>query len=306
MNGAPHSIGKPETAAVARGRISPIGYLRARFGFNLDWITRPLFGVLLAAIAVVATIEGGATFALFIAVGACAAVREWHRMFGNGRYLIPTLVSALTIVAALSTALVYPVGGLLRGLLPFAVLAVGAVLNLGIGLARHQAPLANAAGPLYVGLASLSLVILRQSAPHPDWILLIFFAAVWATDTGALFLGNLIGGPKLAPVLSPNKTWAGFLGGIACAALAAMLVALPLRAALVPAIVFGVIVALAGHLGDLFESMMKRRAGRKNSGSLIPGHGGVLDRIDSTLFAAPVAALLVLIAGFDPLAGLPS
>jgi phosphatidate cytidylyltransferase len=304
LNGAPHSLGEAQGLRASRG--GPIAYLRRRFGFNLDWITRPLFGLLLAGVAIAAAVQGGATFALFIAVGAIAGAREWHRMFADKDYLIPTAISALAIAGALASA-VGIAGGRFADLavaLPFAVLAAGALLNLLAALLRGYSARAAAAGVIYLGVAALSLVLLRLSAPHALWLVLVLFAAVWATDTGALFLGNLIGGPKLAPVLSPNKTWAGFIGGIVCAGATAALMALGLRTAILPALGFGAFVAVAGHLGDLFESFAKRRAGRKNSGSLIPGHGGVLDRIDSTLFAAPAAAVLVLLAGFDPLAGL--
>jgi phosphatidate cytidylyltransferase len=304
LNGAPHSLGEAQGLRASRG--GPIAYLRRRFGFNLDWITRPLFGLLLAGIAIAATVQGGATFALFIAVGAIAGAREWHRMFSERDYLIPTAISALAIAGALASAVTIA-GGRLADFavaLPFAILAAGALLNLLAALLGGYSARAAAGGVLYLGVAALSLVLLRLSAPHALWLVLVLFAAVWATDTGALFLGNLIGGPKLAPVLSPNKTWAGFIGGIVCAGATAALMALGLRTAILPALGFGAFVAVAGHLGDLFESFAKRRAGRKNSGSLIPGHGGVLDRIDSTLFAAPAAAVLVLLAGFDPLAGL--
>lgn len=304
MNGAPHSLGEAQGLRASRG--GPIAYLRRRFGFNVDWITRPLFGLLLAGVAIAATIQGGATFALFIAVGAIAGAREWHRMFADKDYLLPTAISALAIAGALASAVAIA-GGRFANFamaLPFAILATGALFNLLAALLRGYSARAAAAGVLYLGVAALSLVLLRLSAPHALWLVLVLFAAVWATDTGALFLGNLIGGPKLAPVLSPNKTWAGFIGGIVCAGATAALMALGLRTAILPALGFGAFVAVAGHLGDLFESFAKRRAGRKNSGSLIPGHGGVLDRIDSTLFAAPAAAVLVLLAGFDPLAGL--
>jgi len=304
LNGAPHSLGEAQGLRASRG--GPIAYLRRRFGFNLDWITRPLFGLLLAGIAVAATVQGGATFALFIAVGAIAGAREWHRMFADRDYLIPSAISALAIAGALASTVAIAGGRFANfaAALPFAILAAGALLNLLTSLLRGHSARAAAAGVLYLGVAALSLVLLRLSAPHALWLVLVLFAAVWATDTGALFLGNLIGGPKLAPVLSPNKTWAGFIGGIVCAGATAALMALGLRTAILPALGFGAFVAVAGHLGDLFESFAKRRAGRKNSGSLIPGHGGVLDRIDSTLFAAPAAAVLVLLAGFDPLAGL--
>jgi phosphatidate cytidylyltransferase len=102
---------------------------------------------------------------------------------------------------------------------------------------------------------------------------------------------------------SPNKTWAGFLGGVLLPAAGLAIYVTLLHGTGWKAAILGVVLALAAHLGDLFESWIKRRVGRKNSGSLIPGHGGVLDRIDSTLFVAPIAALLVFGFGLDPLFG---
>jgi phosphatidate cytidylyltransferase len=130
------------------------------------------------------------------------------------------------------------------------------------------------------------------------------FLAIWATDTGALFSGKLLGGPKLAPQLSPNKTWAGSIGGLACAGIVCGALAFVLGVNIASAVLFAAVLSVAGQLGDLFESLVKRRMGRKDSGGLIPGHGGVLDRIDSILFAAPVAALAILVFHFDPLAGM--
>ncbi|MEK9662524.1 MAG: CDP-archaeol synthase, partial [Alphaproteobacteria bacterium] len=137
----------------------------------------------------------------------------------------------------------------------------------------------------------------------PDGALTIFwlFAVVWAADIGAYFTGRAIGGPKLAPRISPGKTWSGFAGGMILAVLiggvggwlkggewgvAAFLVALA--------------VALASVFGDLLESWVKRRFGAKDSGSIMPGHGGVLDRIDGILTATPVLAIIAALASGDP------
>jgi phosphatidate cytidylyltransferase len=140
---------------------------------------------------------------------------------------------------------------------------------------------------------------------HGGWIVLGVFIAVWAADIGALFVGRLIGGPKLAPALSPNKTWAGFWGGVIFAGLAETLYVAVLGGPIANALIFGAFLALVGHAGDLFESWVKRRFRAKNSGTMIPGHGGMLDRVDSLLFAAPVAAGLVFLVHFDPVVGVP-
>ncbi len=151
-----------------------------------------------------------------------------------------------------------------------------------------------ALGVVYCGVPVLALIVLRR---HGDMGLLYSFwtmALVWACDIGAFFAGRSIGGPKLAPRLSPNKTWAGLIGGtIAAAMLGGALHAvagLPLAlAACSP------LLAVLSQMGDLYESWLKRRAGVKDSGNILPGHGGVLDRLDGLVPVAPVAALLVLI-----------
>ena len=276
-----------------------------KFAVSLDWITRPLFGFLLAGIAIVATLAGGLAFAIFLSVGCAAGAREWHRFFAKSGFLLPTAVT----VAAMAGALLAQLYGLhflflSAGLLPFAILAAGFGCNFFVGSVRREPALAHAGGVLYIGLPALTLFLLRQSHEHPVWLVVLVFLSVWATDTGALFSGNLIGGPKLAPLISPNKTWAGSVGGLICAALIAAGIAAIMGTSVLAGMVFASLISIAGQIGDLFESMVKRRVGHKDSGGLIPGHGGVLDRIDSILFAAPVATCLVLAIGFDPLAGL--
>jgi phosphatidate cytidylyltransferase len=126
------------------------------------------------------------------------------------------------------------------------------------------------------------------------WLLIV----VWTTDTAAYFAGRRIGGPRLAPRISPGKTWAGFAGGIVGATLASVLVALALGSTRLPyAALLGALLAVVAQIGDLGESAVKRLAGVKDTGSLIPGHGGVLDRVDSLLLAAPVLALFALLLG---------
>ncbi|HTQ12414.1 MAG TPA: phosphatidate cytidylyltransferase [Rhizomicrobium sp.] len=294
MNGAAEST-VPESAPERKA-----GGIRA----NFDWLWRPLFGIGLAALATGAAWEGKWYFAAFLAAGSVAGVREWHRIFlkdGYGAYFI---VSALAIVGALLAQNTAPLTH--ERDLPWAVLAVGALIDLGMFRARNA--LWHMAGPFYVGVPPLSLLILRQvhderyGMPHSGfWLVLAVFLAVWVTDTGAMIAGKLIGGPKLSPKLSPNKTWAGAFGGaLSAIALTAALFA-ALGASVLNGALFGLAMSVVGQVGDLFESWIKRRAGRKDSGSLIPGHGGVLDRIDSILFVAPVATFVVVVLGLNPL-----
>ena len=130
------------------------------------------------------------------------------------------------------------------------------------------------------------------------WIVL----CVWATDTGAYFLGSLAGGAKLAPTISPSKTWSGLVGGVCFSAVISSACGLVFNAGDTPVLAMaGVAIALIAQAGDLFESAAKRRAGVKDSGRLIPGHGGLLDRVDGLIAAlVAVAALRLIIGGEWP------
>jgi len=147
------------------------------------------------------------------------------------------------------------------------------------------------AGVLYIVVPALALLWLRGD---PDWgrvCVLWLFAVVWATDIGAYLAGRRFGGPLLAPKTSPHKTWAGALGGIA-AALAVSALAAPIAAPTHPfaLVAFGAVLSVAAQLGDLLESAIKRHFHVKDTSHVIPGHGGVFDRVDGLLLAAPVAA----------------
>ena len=266
--------------------------------FNIDWITRPLFGIILGVITLGMVIYGAGAAALFFGLGLILAALEWHRCVGEGADHLPEVaVTAATIGVCESVMLS---DGFWAALF---VVAVGTAASLVLSLRYSKHPYWQAAGTPYLALPALSLVALC-AAPHGSLIVIGLLLIVWATDTGALICGNLIGGLRLAPKLSPGKTWAGTIGGSVLAALVfAFYIGNFLGGSMLPALAFGFFFSFIAHGGDLAESLVKRRFGIKNSGSLIPGHGGVLDRLDSTLAAAPVLALLVFAAHFDPLFG---
>jgi phosphatidate cytidylyltransferase len=272
------------------------------FDVTLDWLLRPLVGIALAGIAVAATYFGGFYFAVFVAAGCFAAAREWHRMLAGEKYGWLSIISGAAIFGAVVAEVMFAHSAKFQGM-SWLILAFGALVNSVLASTRRAEALWHAGALLYIGVPALSLVAIRQVPSNGVWLLLPVFVAVWATDTGALFSGNLLKGPKLWPALSPNKTWAGFLGGTLFGALGAMTVFFFLHANLLYGAALGAAAAVVGHAGDLFESWMKRRVGRKDSGSLIPGHGGVLDRIDSILFVAPVAAFAFLALHINPLIG---
>jgi phosphatidate cytidylyltransferase len=258
--------------------------------------TRALSGVVLGTAAIAAVAMGGVIFAALVAAGAIAALWEWHRLVGSGRFLGEWIATGLTMIGVVWLARQ-------QGSLPAVLLAVGTGATLAAAVAALRRPpvLASlpwhALGAVYVGLPVLALLMLRDS-DRGAFLVGGLFVAVWTADTGALFVGRLVGGPKLAPEVSPNKTWAGFLGGTIAASLAEALYAWLLGGSPLLGAGFGLCLALAGAVGDLFESWVKRRFHAKNTGRLIPGHGGLLDRVDSLLFAGPACALLTFLLGF--------
>jgi phosphatidate cytidylyltransferase len=266
--------------------------------FSRDWITRPLYGLILAAIAVEANLAGPEYFAAFIAVGAALAAREWHRMVGRDRALPEVIVSAVSMLAALAVMVLRP-----HDWFAWAIVGAGALAVALLAALRGDHLLWQGAGVIYIGVPALSLVACRAIPPNGATIMFGIFLIVWATDTGALVAGNLLKGPKLAPVLSPNKTWSGTLGGVAAAAIVEAIYVVWLGGVAWKAALYGAALAVVAHAGDLIESFVKRRFHRKDSGTIIPGHGGVLDRIDSMLAAALGLAVLVLVLHFDPLFG---
>jgi phosphatidate cytidylyltransferase len=236
------------------------------------------------------------------------AAREWHRMVRSQAQRDVTDHQAIHVQTSVTGAAVaLAVAALAFGAISvaFVLLIIGAVVAYFLALQRDDNPLWHAVGVLYIGLPALALVGLRvlPAKSQGIWLVLGLFAIVWATDTGALIFGKLIGGKKLAPKLSPGKTWAGTIGGT----VTALVVFLPFVAIFAvnafSALAFAAGLSVVAHLGDLLESAIKRFFGYKDSGGLIPGHGGMLDRVDS-LFAASVAmALIVFGLHFNPLSG---
>ncbi len=230
-------------------------------------------------------------------------------VWAGGVFLLTGLVVAAYFLAREWTALVATPGGAISIAVPAAVAvgatylnhAVWALVGLAVlGLVYRVISRADSAdrdlasvGPLYIGGACMALLWLRMRPESGFDLVLWLFLVVWATDIGAYFVGRQIGGAKLAPAISPGKTWAGLIGGTGCAAIIGgglAWVAGFIGAHL--AALAGGVLAVASQLGDLFESWLKRRRGVKDSGSLIPGHGGLLDRVDGLMTAAPGLAIL--------------
>ncbi len=285
MNGSPPSLHKPTS-----GR------------FELS--ARAASAVVMGLAAVGAVFTGGLVFAAIVAAAAIAALREWHRLINGGRIAREMIPTSLAMIAAV--LLIHRPNGVVLALAAIALGAICAALSASTRRLVALWPIPwHAFGAIYLGLPVISLALMRED-PRGSAIVGGLFVAVWTADTAALLLGRLIGGPKLAPELSPNKTWAGFVAGTLAAGAAEAIYVFWLGGFALEGAVFGIIIALSGHCGDLFESWVKRQFRAKNMGSLIPGHGGMLDRVDSLLFAAPVCMAMLYLAGFNPWNGSPS
>ena len=202
---------------------------------------------------------------------------------------IRTLSGVAMIIVAIAAVVI---GGYAFAIL--AAAAATAVFYEWTRLTKGWGPAWYIGGFLYAAIAALALLWIRERADNADGLRLVLwvFIVVWSVDIGAYFTGRAIGGPKLAPSISPGKTWAGFYGGVAAAALLGGAWVLYRELNLVLLLLAPLFAAVAQG-GDLFESWMKRRAGVKDSGGWLPGHGGVFDRVDGLL---PVAILTAIAA----------
>lgn len=213
------------------------------------------------------------------------------------------ILSAL-VLAPIALGLTFWGGVAFNGMmLIIAVLMAHEWNRLCHGAAAHRRPLWLAAGIVYIAVPCIAVIWLRADPETGRGTILWLLAVIWATDTGAYFAGRGIGGAKLAPRISPGKTWAGLGGGMivagAVGAATAALLDLPNMLALVA---FSMALAVIAQGGDLLESAIKRHFKVKDSGSLIPGHGGLLDRLDGLMTAAPAVAAVALISGEGVLA----
>jgi phosphatidate cytidylyltransferase len=247
--------------------------------------TRIVTAAGLIAVALAAIWEGDWVFWLVMIVLGMVMMAEWSDLVGATAKAKRTALYALVVpLAIMAPTLGAGPGFLALGLIGAAFFFVGAT--------TRSSWLAG--GVVYVAIPVMALLLIRQQKDIGLVYTLWTLALVWMCDIGAYFAGRFIGGPKLAPRISPNKTWAGLIGGMAAASLFA--VAMHYWAGLGKTAVLATpFLAVLAQGGDLVESWLKRRAGAKDSGTLLPGHGGVLDRLDGLVPVAPVAALLVVV-----------
>jgi phosphatidate cytidylyltransferase len=253
-----------------------------------DLTVRAAAAVVLAAAALVAAWIGGFWFMAFWFVAAAVALWEWQRLIGGERLVARMAVGALTLLAVSSFALHS------AKVWTLAAMAIGAAAAGAAGW-RSGRGVWTAAGVFYAAAILAAPTLLRASPAYGLAAILWLFAVVWGTDTFAFLGGRLIGGPRLWRRVSPGKTWSGAIVGTFAGAAAGAIVGLlaaPDGARLAPLFWLGVAAAVVGQIGDLAESALKRRFTVKDSSRLIPGHGGVLDRLDAFVAAAAFVALV--------------
>lgn len=238
--------------------------------------------------ALAATVAGGWWFTLLVATASVLMCWEWGRLV-RGAQAGVDLGLGLHVAAVLVAVLLASFGFPGRGALVLAVAAAGLLV---LDMSRPM----SALGVAYVGLPVLLIVWLRSDAALGLTGVLYLFAAVWITDIAAYAAGRTFGGPKLAPSISPGKTWSGLIGGVTCAGLAGAAFAPFVEGASAGRLgLLAVVLAVAAQGGDLYESALKRRSGLKDASGLIPGHGGILDRVDGLVAAVAAAAVIVLL-----------
>jgi phosphatidate cytidylyltransferase len=265
-----------------------------------DLPLRVVSALVLAPVAIGIAYLGGWIFAVFWGIAAIVVMWEWTMLVAG---IVRRSVLMTGIVAvALSVALAASGAGASDALRDLRIAAAAIVLVMAMLAFAVVAPRERASwlatGVPYAAAMALAPIVLR-SDPEFGLIAMIFvFAVVWATDIAAYFVGRTVGGPKLAPGLSPNKTWSGSIGGLAGAVLAAVLVVHFGGVGGIPAaIAVAIALSTVAQIGDLFESAIKRRFGVKDASSLIPGHGGLMDRLDGFVAAAVLACLIGLAHG---------
>lgn len=253
---------------------------------------RILWGAILAVAALAAVLLGGWVLAIALAAVVALIAREWYAMTIGETPRDFAIVAIPGVLAVVVAALPQPYWAL-------GIVIVGAIAA---GFVRRSAW--AVAGVAYAAVLGVGLVLIRADTGFGLEAVLFLLAIVWGSDVAAYFAGRAIGGPKLWPRVSPKKTWSGFLGGTLVGAAAGVAVAIiagvPVSGTLVA---IAIAISVLSAAGDLFESSVKRRFGKKDSGSLIPGHGGVMDRVDGLIFAVAAGLVIGIVHGGWPRLG---
>lgn len=257
-----------------------------------DLPVRAAAAAVMIAVAVAAIYFGGWPFRILVGVAAGLMLVEWCDMHRLRRHWPLLGLALLALNLWFLPELLFPSPQFEGEAAPYLWhgFLAAAFLGLVLGLVSRRFVLAG--GYFYIAIPAFALLLLNWlSWQSVIWVMVV----TWATDIFAYFAGRSIGGPKLAPAISPNKTWAGLIGGMAGAGILGAVVAW-LFGLGAPLLYLGAPMGLIAQAGDLYESWVKRRAGVKDSGTILPGHGGVLDRLDG-LLPAVVATLAIVAAG---------
>lgn len=251
--------------------------------------TRTLSALVMVAVVLALAWQGGLAFRFLAAAIGLGVFYEWETITGvrqTGRSLLAGWLAVLLMLAVL-----------LSGAGPAALLALVAVCGVIVAIVTFgdSGPW-PAMGVVYAAFPAVALSMIRGSASAGLIAILFLFAVVWATDIFAYFAGRTFGGPRLAPRISPKKTWAGAIGGTLAAVLAGSLLAIAVGKfdARIPLVALAL--SVAAQIGDLAESWLKRRFGVKDSSHIIPGHGGVMDRVDGLVAAASLLYVLMAVS----------
>lgn len=250
---------------------------------------RIVSAIVMAVIVLAATWYGGLAFRTVAAVAAILIYHEWSTITRLADCDFRANAFGWVAVVAIAAELVFGDGDLAVPLL------AGTTITAALLVALRKGSWWLPGGVFYAGLSGISLAAIRGEDQLGLVATLFIFAVVWATDILAYFVGRALKGPKLAPKISPGKTWSGAIGGAVSGVVASSVLTLGVFSRLTLwTVAIAFVLSVASQIGDLFESFIKRRFGVKDSGRIIPGHGGVMDRIDGLVFACFAAFLLTL------------
>lgn len=267
-------------------------------------VKRSISGVLFLAIVLGGLLINKYLFALLFIFMEISMLAEFYNMTMGDRY--PKSRFFAIAIAVMAFCIVFSVYAFHIPIKFTAVIALALVGLMSSSLFVEDKEDFHLFSNLYTGLLYIAtplglsnLIVFDAEGNFSGLLMVCFFCIIWASDVGAYCFGLLFGknGKKLCPAISPKKSWAGFWGGLACAVLVSVILKLTglFPHPMVHCVILAVIMDIAGVFGDLFESQWKRIYGFKDSGSIIPGHGGMLDRFDSTIFAIPAGTAYLAI-----------
>ncbi len=275
----------PTSSPAAEGVSHPNTSVSANF------IKRIVATLVLAPVCVLAVVQGGVVFKVLTAICAIIAACEWAFMVGKGQVKWKTY-SLCGVFSFAGLTAIYA-GGIGLAVVSLVSIVSAIVIYL-LGRLYKLHPLSLMFGAVYVTFPFGAFVYLRELSTNTQFMMFAIFAIVWGTDTAGYLAGKAYGGPLLAPKNSPNKTWTGAIGGVIYAALAGAAAANLTQSSMIMWLFWAIFLSIAAQQGDLIESMFKRKFGIKDMSNIIPGHGGLLDRLDGLMAAVSIAAIMNL------------